>query len=186
MAGLSDRYASALLSLAVEDGVQDLVLEQVSSALETLRDEECLLALEHPHIPDSEKRGLISALFGGGLNEILKNFLFLLISKSRERMIIPALTEYVAMSERLSGKTAAAVVSAEELGEIKLARIKNLLSEKLKKRVEIVPRTDESLLGGFYVLVDGYMIDLSLKRRLKDLKDYLKAEQVVRDEPQPR
>lgn len=53
-------------------------------------------------------------------------------------------------------------------------KIKQSLSEKLGKKVELSQELDPSLIGGFLVTIDGKMIDNSLKHKLTNLKTSLK------------
>ena len=175
MAGINERYASALFSIAIEEGALEKYIEQAVFVRETLGNGECLRVLEHPHIPETEKRGLIAGLFGDSLPDGLKGFLYLLIAKSRENLSIPVLTAFLELANRFKGKTTAAVVSAADLTETQLQRIKLTLSKKLNKKVEIASRTDTSLIGGFYVLVDGFLMDRTLKHRLNEMKSHLKT-----------
>ena len=66
------------------------------------------------------------------------------------------------------------VFSAVALGEEKISTLRDTLSKKLGKPVEIMPGIDPSLIGGLYIHVGGFVIDHSVKRQLADLKDSLK------------
>lgn len=58
----------------------------------------------------------------------------------------------------------------KEPTEEELAIIRTKLEEKFDKKIELTTRVDQSLLGGFKIVVDDYTIDLSYKEKLKQLK----------------
>ena len=173
MAELSIRYASALLDLTVQEGMLNECLQQAVEVRDVLLSGECGRFLEHPHISDSDKREFLDGIFTG-LHDNLTVFLHFLIAKSWENLIVPALTAFIEMAKFHSGKTTANVVSATELSESQICAIKDVLSRKLVKEVEISLKTDPSLIGGFYIHVDGRLIDRTVKKRLSDLKDHIK------------
>ena len=178
MAELSIRYASALFDLTVEDGTLNECLEQAVFTRDVLLNGECGRVMEHPYISDADKRGFLDDIFTlGEVNDNLTGFLYLMIARSCESLIVPALTAFVEMAElKLRvGKTMANVVSATELSEGQISAIKDALSKKLGKEVGFASKTDPSLIGGFYVHVEGRLMDRTVKKRLSDLRDHMKT-----------
>ena len=175
MAGLSERYAAALFDLSIENGRTDLYAQQAAIARDVLKSEDCQSLLTHPHIADAEKQRFLQNIFNRELEDDLMGFFYLLIAKSREHVIVPALTKFIELAERYKGKTVASIVSAVDLDENRIMQIQKTLSRKLNKNVEIMARTDPSVIGGLYVLTEGYLLDHTVKHRLNELKNYLKA-----------
>ncbi|MDR1260766.1 MAG: F0F1 ATP synthase subunit delta [Oscillospiraceae bacterium] len=62
------------------------------------------------------------------------------------------------------------VISAVQLTEEQLHRVKNVLAEKLGEVVEVTNLLDESLIGGLVFKFNGHVSDMSLKNQLKNLK----------------
>ena len=175
MAELSIRYASALFDLAIEEGMLNEYLNQVIVVREVLQTGECRNIMRHPHIPDADKRAFLEDIFAG-INDKLAGFLYLLITKSCENLIIPALTTFIKMAKLHNGKIVANIVSAAELNESQISAIKKVLSKKLGKEVEISSKTDHSLIGGFYINVEGCLVDCTIKKHLRNLKEFIKKE----------
>ncbi|MCL2045389.1 MAG: F0F1 ATP synthase subunit delta [Oscillospiraceae bacterium] len=67
--------------------------------------------------------------------------------------------------------TMAKVVSAMRLSMEQEKALEKLLSSKLNKQVSISLEIDPSLIGGFYVYVDGLLIDRSVKKRIDEIKE---------------
>jgi len=74
-------------------------------------------------------------------------------------------------------KITAHVVSAAALNENQLFTLKNILSKKTGKQVELSVNTESSLIGGLHISVDGYVIDSTVKKQLRDMKMHLKREE---------
>jgi F0F1-type ATP synthase delta subunit len=52
--------------------------------------------------------------------------------------------------------------------------MKTVLSKKLNKDVDLSLKIDPTIIGGPYILVDGYYLDWTVKTRLRDLTVYMK------------
>ncbi|MCL2699172.1 MAG: ATP synthase F1 subunit delta [Defluviitaleaceae bacterium] len=174
MAELSVRYATALFELSRDGGTLGECLKQAVVVRDALSAKECRSIIEHPQISGAEKRVFLDNVFAEGLNGHLNNFLSLLISKNRESIMTSALTTFIDMGNRVSGKTDAEVVSAVALDEGQIAVLKAKLEKKLGKTVDITTQVDPSLIGGLYVYADGHYMDHSIKKQLKDVRSNLK------------
>jgi F-type H+-transporting ATPase subunit delta len=73
----------------------------------------------------------------------------------------------------LTDSMGAFVVSATTLGESRILALEDVLSKKLGHRVTISASVDPSVIGGLYIRAGGRIIDRTVKRRLRDLKDSL-------------
>ena len=174
MERLSILYASALFDLALEKGLADKFLDQAILIRDTLQDKQCQCMLVHPHIPATEKQKFFSKAFNGYVHDDLLSFLYLVTEKNRETFLLPALMALIDMIERYKGKTTAKVYFASALTKEQLTVMKKKLSGKLKKDVEISLKIDPTIIGGPYILVDGYYLDWTVKKRLRDLTVHMK------------
>jgi len=171
---LSLLYASALYDLAVgSDAVGDF-LDQAVMMRDSLRDPDCQRILVHPHITTAEKRDFFTKAFGAGIHKDFLAFLFLVVDKNRETFIISALDALISMIERSMRRVTADVFFAAAVDDSQLAAMKDLLTEKLDKQVEVSVKVDPSVIGGPYIFVDGYYIDWTVKKRLRDLTVQMK------------
>ena len=174
MAELVNRYASALFELSMESGALESHMAQADHVRGVLERGGLMGPLTNPNIPDLPKQELLQSVLSGQISSDLMGFLYLMIAKKREALILPALTAYLHMGNDEIGKTHAQVVSAHALSQEQLSALTAVLSKKLDKEVEADCRVDPDLLGGLYILVDGQIIDRSLRTQLKRLKDELK------------
>lgn len=74
----------------------------------------------------------------------------------------------------MTATTQVYVTSAVMLTENQISALKNLMSKKLGKQVEISPEIDSSLIGGLSIRFDGIVLDCTVKKQLQDLKENLK------------
>ena len=174
MERLSTLYATALFELALENGKTDEFLEQAILIRDTLQDEQCRRILVHPHIPAAEKKQFFAKAYAGHIHDDLLGFLFLVADKNREAYMLPALTSLIGMIERHNGKVAAKIYYATSLEKEKLEVMKKILSKKLDKKVDVTLIVDPTIIGGPYIFVDGYYLDWTVKKRLRDLTVHMK------------
>jgi len=175
MADLRDRYATALFELLMENGALDVFLKQAAFLRDTLQDAECQRVINHPHISVAEKCEFFNNAFAEAIHNDLYGFLHLAIVKKHEKFLVPILTAFIDMADRYYRRTTANVTSAIELNEGQISALKELLSKKLNKHVEISLKVDPSVIGGLYIHVDGYFIvDQTMKKRLHDMKVNIK------------
>jgi len=174
MERLSTLYASALFDLALQQNAVDDYLDQAVFLRDSLQDQECKRLLEHPQISAAEKREFFNKSFSGQINEDMLGFLCLVTDKNRMKYLIPALSVLIGNIERYNKKVTAKVLSASPYDDKQAETLRAILSEKLDKHVELDVKVDSSLIGGPYVYVDGYYIDWTVKKRLRDLTAELK------------
>ena len=174
MERLSILYASALFDVAVENNIIGEFRDQAAMVLDLLESKDCLRIIVHPHISATEKREFFSKAFSGHIHSALLGFLFLAADKNREAFLIPALKALVGMIERHEGKVTAEVITAVAYDDTQIAALKDMLSRKLNKDVRISMKVDKSVIGGPYLYVDGYYLDWTVKKRLRDLTVHMK------------
>ncbi|MCL2162991.1 MAG: ATP synthase F1 subunit delta [Oscillospiraceae bacterium] len=182
MAKLDALYANALFELAVERGAIDEFLTQAILLRDSLQDADCRRVLVHPHISAAKKRELFGGVFAGNIRKEILGLLYLVIDKNREAYFIPALKTLISMIERHQRRVTAKVLSASALDKAQAEALTKLLSEKLNKKVQLSFKIDPSVIGGPYIMVDGYYIDLTLKGRLLEIAKYIRENSVQKKE----
>ena len=174
MERLSIIYATALFDLALKhDAVEDF-FNQATYLHDALSDTDCQRMLVHPQIAASEKQEFFRNIFSGKIHEDLLGFLYLVADKNREAYLIPALDTLIGMIKRHNKIVTAKVLSAAPYDEKQAEALREMLSKKLDKHVELDLNVDPSVIGGPYIFVDGYYIDWTIKKKLQDLNLSLK------------
>ena len=175
MERLSILYATALFDLALQKDKVDEFLEHAVKVHDSLCDPEFARLLIHPHIPASEKHTVFNKLFAGSVHEDILGLLYLAADKNREAFLPQAFEEFIIMTKRHKKIVTARVSSASPFDENQAGNLKRILCEKLHKTVELDISVNSSLIGGPYIFVDGYYIDWTVKKRLRDLTVHMKA-----------
>lgn len=174
MAKLKERYANALLEISEEKGTLAEDLEHAILVRDALKRAEVTAYLMHPHISDEKKQELFQNAFSEKLAEHIMGFLYLMVRKNRESLIVPSLSEYIDKAHRLLGKMEAKVVSAKPLTEKQIESIRNIISKKLNMEVKLEATVDPDVIGGFYVLVDDQIFDATVRSELNNMRERLK------------
>jgi len=174
MERLSVIYARALFDLALRQDAVDDFLSQAVFLRDSLSDEDCQRVLIHPQIAASEKQEFFRKTFSGKLHEDLLGLLYLVADKNREAYLISALEALIVVIERHKGIVMAKVLSAAPYDKKQAEELRVMLSKKLDKQVELDLEVDPSVIGGPYIFVDGYYIDWTVKKRLRDLTIHMK------------
>jgi len=174
MERLSVIYASALFDIALDLNAVDEFYSQAVFLRDALGDDEFQHVLVHPQIPASEKQEIFRKAFEGKIHEDLLGFLYLTADKNREAFLLPALEGLIGFIERHNKIVTARVLSAAPYDGNQAEALREMLSKKLGKTIELELKVDPKLIGGPYIFVDGYYIDWTVKKRLRDLTIYMK------------
>lgn len=176
MTEISKEYAEALYALAAEDDACDEYAKALSDVADILKkNPDFIELLASPNIPLGERREVIDKVFGSeGICENIASFLKLLTEKGRIRDIFECIEDFEKLYKDIGGVATAYVTSAAPLTDDEKSALRSKLEKKLSRRVELVTKVDESILGGIIVNVDGRIMDGSLKAKLSDIREMLK------------
>ena len=167
-------YGSALYQAAVETNKKDLILDeafQVQGVFENNPD--FFEFLNFPGISAIEKKDVLKNVFEGKICQELLNLLYVLTDKGRTARYSKIIKAYKDMVDREEGITYGTVYSVEPLKEAQIRKLEEQLTALLKEETKLENKLDASLLGGFKIMVDGRIIDASIRKRLQDLSSQL-------------
>ena len=168
------RFATTLLEAAAELKVETQVQEDVERLQATLQSSaELDSCLQNRLIEPQVHRALLENLFGGKVQPLTLNFLFLLAQRRRAGLLPEILTACIQMFDASRGILNAEVCSATELNEDQRERFRQSLETYTGKQVRLHARVDQSLRGGAIVQVGDTVFDGSLVRHLQRLHEQL-------------
>ncbi|KAJ2556824.1 ATP synthase F0 subcomplex subunit OSCP atp5, partial [Coemansia sp. RSA 1933] len=131
--------------------------------------------LSSPMLSKSAKEQLIESL--GKKSEITTNFFKTLAENNRLNETSRIITAYKSLMEAERGIVSVVVTSAQRLGSKELKLIKDTLTKggliKDFKEVNVINKTNPSILGGMVVEFGDYTIDMSASSRLAKLEKLL-------------
>lgn len=167
---LAHRYAQALFELAVQ---QDL--NQIETELDELTDlieenAEVAHLLYHPHISLTEKKAIMDKLFSGSLSDTVRRFLYLLIDKRRENLLLDIKREFKLLADQARNIVEARISSAAPLSKSQEERLHEKLVRFTGKNVRMVKEVRPELLGGVIVQIGDRVIDGTVAYKLSQIR----------------
>ncbi|MGH7281509.1 MAG: ATP synthase F1 subunit delta [Polyangiaceae bacterium] len=172
---IARRYAKALVSIGVETGSLDTIVNDmngVASAFESSAD--LRNALENPLVAHTAKRAVLEDVAAQlGLSPIVRNTLLFMADRRRTR-ILPSVAQLVReMNDLRRGIVRAEVVTAAPLSDEYYARLQAQLEKMTGKQVVLDKRQDESIIAGVVARIGDTVYDGSLRARLSEIKGSL-------------
>ncbi|MBR5156465.1 MAG: ATP synthase F1 subunit delta [Clostridia bacterium] len=174
MSEISNEYAKALFMLAGEKDLR----EDYKNALELISgvfDENPVYTefLSTFAIPLDERLNALDAAFSNAVPRDVLSFLKILCEKKHITEFAECAKLYYEMYNELDKISNARVTSALELTEEEKAALKEKLEKTSGHKMVIEYIVDKSIIGGLIVEADGKIMDSSLKKHLKDVKDVI-------------
>ncbi len=167
-------YATALFELAQEKGTLEERLEEVQVLLEVLNREEKLRdILESPKVDSNEKEGLLRTIMGDEVSADLRNLVVLLLRKNRHFFMRGILEVFIELHQESVGRIRAMVTTAVPLEEDMAARLADGLASRTNKEVVLDRNVDAGLMGGVILRYGDYIVDGSLRTRIRKMKESL-------------
>jgi len=167
-------YASALFSAAKDGSRLTEVHEELADFVAATRDVPELRALlENPEIDHRTKQAALGELLAGG-EEIVRNFLLLLIEKGRAAQLEEITREFEALVAAEEKRLAVELTTAYELSDADAKQIVAQIEKQSGRHVEATRSVDPDLIGGFVLRAGSMLVDASVRGRLERLRQDLK------------
>ena len=170
MEEIAQVYARSLFEVAREQKKLDEIKDQLGEFADALESNHDLqVFFFSPYFSTKEKQdGLDKAISGG--DEILVNFLKLLIENHRMPVIFRVRRAYDAMWDEENRLLPVSVTSAVELDKATVGQIGDKIAEQTGRKVELSAQVDPDILGGIVVRVGNQVLDASVRNRLEQLR----------------
>ena len=178
---IARRYAKALMTIGKEDGQAETYKEELAGVVKLLEEQEELqMAITNP-LYDAESRKSVLELVVErlGLSKVMTSFLFLCFDKGRIQYLDDIYRFYEKLTDELANIVRADLVSAVELPEESIARIRDALSEKTGKEVRMEVSVDPALIGGAVTKIGDLVLDGSVRTQLMSLKESLQRSENI-------
>ncbi len=178
MKALAQRYASALVDVALEQGTAPQVKAELAGFAALLGESTDLQNfLASPAIVRESKQAVIEKLVARlGASRTLRNFLFVLV-ENRRASLLPQIQEaFEALLHARMGVAEAQVTSVAELSAEQRTDLNRVLERLTGKRVEARYGVDPALIGGAVVRIGSTIYDGSVREQLNRLRATLTSE----------
>lgn len=175
MSQVAGVYAQALYSLAKEEGRDKIILDQMDVLCHAFEEEpEFLRLLSAPNLPKAERCDILDNSFREQVEPYLLNFMKLLTEKGYARHFPDCCKAYRAEYNADHGILPVRAVTAVPLTNSQIQKLTDKLEQVTGKSVQIINRTDPSVLGGVRLDYDGKRVDGTVQSRLDTISSLLK------------
>jgi F-type H+-transporting ATPase subunit delta len=174
---LAKRYAKALFAVGQEEGKSQTYNEALNALGEFLESSpeamDALINLLYPmELREKVMGQLISAVQADNL---LTNFLNLLVEKKRSGILPEIATEFQALVDADQNVSRGKVISAAEITAELQAKVQATLENITDKKVILTTEIDPSIIGGIVAKVGDLVMDGSIKTQLAGLNESIKG-----------
>lgn len=166
---IANRYAKSLLETSVEQNKLDVIYNDMKGMKDTFENKDLSLLLKSPIINAEKKWSALNAVYSGKIDELSLNFIKLAIKKGRESHLPNMCDAFIKLYREKNNIASAKVITATKLTEEKLNSIKASLNLQASS-LEIEEEVDESLIGGFIIVMGDKRYDASVKHKLNKLR----------------
>ncbi len=178
---IARRYAKALMTIGKEDGQAETYKEELGGVVKLLEEnKELVQAITNPlYDAESRKKVLEVVVERLGLSRVMTSFLFLCFDKGRIQYLNDIDTFYEKLTDELANIVRADLVSAVELPEESITKIRDALSEKTGKEVRMDVSVDPALIGGAVTRIGDLVLDGSVRTQLLSLQESLQRSENI-------
>lgn len=174
MTGTGKEYAVALFELAAETENEESVWDGLCVVKDVFANTPDLAPfLRSPGIAESIRLKTVEDAFASQVPDEVLSFLGVLVKRGDVGLLSDCIAEYEALYNKKRRVARAVATSAVPLTDDEKRRLAEKLTALHGARVEIEYQVDPSLLGGLSVELDGTILDGTLKRRMKTIKEVM-------------
>jgi F-type H+-transporting ATPase subunit delta len=167
---IAEVYARALFEVAKEHDLLDEVRDELTAFATAVNDDRGFAVFFFsPYFSTEEKQNALDVVLVGA-EEVLVNFLKLLIEKHRMPVIFRIRAQYERLWEEENRLLPVEVTSAIALDAATTEQIGNAIGERTGRRVELAARVDPNIIGGIIVRIGNSILDASIRNRLEQLR----------------
>ncbi|MDO4485456.1 MAG: ATP synthase F1 subunit delta [Bacillota bacterium] len=171
-------YGTALYEAARETGKTEIIMEEATEVLGILMQEPDLYEfINYPAISAAEKKRAIEKIFGGRICDELLNFICILIDKRRTMHFEKIVKVYKKFLDKEEGISYGTVCSVIPLTDERLKELEDETSKLIGANVRLTNEIDPGLIGGIRILVEGKLIDASIRKKFDDLENQIRLNQ---------
>lgn len=168
-------YGEALYSLAREEGLSEVILEQLNTLEGCFRQEpDFLRLLSTPSLPKSERCQILDNCFRESVQPYVLNFLKILTEKGYIRRFSDCVQTYIELYNQDNGILSVTAVTAVAMTSEQIERLTEKLKAITGKRIALINKLDPGILGGMRLDYDGKRVEDTVAHRLDAVRNRLK------------
>ena len=175
MTGVGSVYGEALYTLACEENLSQVILQQLKVLDSCFAAEpDFIRLLGAPNLPKAERCQILDDSFRGKIELYLLNFLKILTEKGYMRHFPDCVSAYRELYNRDNGILPVTAVTAVPMTEKQEKALTMKLQQITGKQIELVSKLDPNVLGGIRLDYDGKRVEDTVANRLDAVRNMLK------------
>jgi F-type H+-transporting ATPase subunit delta len=166
-------YANALFESAKEMSRLGPVNDDLRAFVDAVAEIPQLRALlGNPEVESRDKLDALRAILADA-DELVRNFLLLLVEKGRMQELGEIFREFNALVAAEEGILEVELTTAVELSEEQAEALLEQIEKASGRRLRASREVDPALIGGFVLRAGSYLADASVRGRLEELRRQL-------------
>jgi len=168
---VSDRvYARALFDAALEENKLEPVREQLAQFVAAEAEvPELRELLRNPQLDPQARKAALRDLLADG-EELLRNFLLVLVDKGRTAQLDEIAREFERLVAEHEGIVSAELTTAIELSDEEANDLLRRIEKSTGRKLEATRKVDPDLIGGIVLQIGSFRLDASVRGRLERLR----------------
>jgi F-type H+-transporting ATPase subunit delta len=163
-------YARALFDAALDENRLEPVREQLAQLVEAEAEvPELRELLRNPQLDPQARKAALKELLGDA-EELLRNFLLVLVDKGRTGQLEEIAREFERLVARHEGIVHAELTTAIELSDEEARDLLARIEKSTGRKVEATRKVDPGLIGGIVLQIGSHRIDASVRGRIERLR----------------
>ena len=168
---VSNRYAKALLELAVETNNLENCYSDMNTILTACQEsKEFYLLLKSPIIKTDKKIIIIEEVFSNKLSDLTNGFIKIITSKKREAILDSVAKSFISLYKEKKNIISAKLVTATEIDNETREEVLDFIKKKGHKNVDLQEKIDKSIIGGAIINIGNKQIDASVSNKINEMK----------------
>ena len=168
-------YGEALYTLALEENLSNVILEELSVLEQSFRAEpDFIRLLSSPNLSVQERCNILDDSFRGNVQPYVLNFLKILTEKGYMRYFFDCCKAYEESYNRDNGILPVTAITAVSLNPAQVEKLSAKLCQITGKQVKLLNRVEPDVLGGVRLDYDGKQLDDTVSHRLDTVRSLLK------------
>ena len=169
-------YGEALYTLALEENLSNVILEELSVLEQSFRAEpDFIRLLSSPNLSVQERCNILDDSFRGNVQPYVLNFLKILTEKGYMRYFFDCCKAYEESYNRDNGILPVTAITAVSLNPAQAEKLTAKLCQITGKQVKLHNRVDPQVLGGVRLDYDGKQLDDTVSHRLDAVRNLLRG-----------
>ena len=170
MLEIAQNYASALLSIAIDDNKVIDYQKEVKELRKIIHDNpDFLLLLDSRFLTVDERKEEVDKILINFSPDVV-NFIKIIVSHNRVNYLEDILQAFNTLCNENQDIVEGLLYSAFPLDEKTLVKIKKKISQIENHEVDLITRIDPTLIGGVKVVINSHVYDGSIKNQIEKMQ----------------